>query len=40
MATLSRIENGKMTGTLDSHTNIAAALEISLPVLYKDLAYS
>ncbi len=40
LATLSRIENGKMTGTLDSHMSIANALEISLPDLYKDLAYS
>ena len=40
LATLSRIENGKMTGTLDSHMNIATALEVSLPDLYKDLAYS
>ena len=40
LATLSRIENGRMTGTLDSHMNIATALEISLPDLYKDLAYS
>ena len=40
LATLSRIENGRMTGTLDSHMNIANALEVSLPDLYKDLAYS
>lgn len=40
LATLSRIENEKMTGTLDSHMNIANALEIPLPDLYKDLAYS
>lgn len=40
LATLSRIENGKMTGTLDSHINIASSLEIPLPDLYKDLAYS
>ncbi|MFA6321015.1 MAG: XRE family transcriptional regulator [Candidatus Omnitrophota bacterium] len=40
LATLSRMENGKMTGTLDSHMNIANSLEIPLPDLYKDLAYS
>jgi transcriptional regulator with XRE-family HTH domain len=33
-ATLSRIENGKMTGTLDSHRRIAEALGIRLPDLY------
>jgi len=38
LATLSRIENGKMTGTLDSHMRICEALEIKLPELYKDLA--
>lgn len=40
LATLSRVENGKMTGTLESHIEIARALEISLPDLYKDLAAS
>ena len=35
-ATLSRIENGKMTGTLDSHMRIAQALGIGLPELYRD----
>jgi quercetin dioxygenase-like cupin family protein len=40
LATLSRIENGKMTGTLKSHINIASALEISLPELCKNLAAS
>ena len=34
MATLSRIENGKMTGTLDSHVKIAEALGVRLPDLY------
>ena len=34
-ATLSRIENGKMTGTLDSHRLIAEALKIRLPELYE-----
>lgn len=37
LATLSRIENSKMTGTLQSHMDICKALEISLPELYKDL---
>ncbi len=34
-ATLSRIENGKMSGTLDSHMKIAEALGIRLPELYE-----
>lgn len=33
-ATLSRIENGKMTGTLDSHRRIADTLGIRLAELY------
>ncbi len=37
VATLSRIENGKMTGTLDSHVNIAGALGIPLGQLYQDI---
>lgn len=40
LATLSRIENGRMTGTLESHMNISKALEITLPDLYKDLSLS
>lgn len=40
LATLSRIENGRMTGTLKSHIEICKALEITLPDLYKDLAAS
>ena len=36
-ATLSRIENGKMTGTLDSHRLIADALGIRLPELYESV---
>lgn len=36
-ATLSRIENAKMTGTLDSHQRIAQALEIRLPDLYQQV---
>jgi len=35
IATLSRIENGKMTGTIQSHEKIAEALEVALPELYK-----
>ncbi len=37
MATLSRIENLKMVGTLDSHINIAKALGIDVTELYKDI---
>ena len=37
LATLSRIENGKMTGTLESHINICKALDITLADLYRDL---
>ncbi|MFA5142889.1 MAG: cupin domain-containing protein [Candidatus Omnitrophota bacterium] len=40
LATLSRIENGKMTGTLKSHIKICAALGIVLPDLYKELPSS
>lgn len=40
LATLSRMENGKMTGTLDSHMNICKALEIPLPELYRELEAS
>ncbi len=36
-ATLSRIENGKMTGTLDSHRLIAETLGIRLPELYQNV---
>jgi transcriptional regulator with XRE-family HTH domain len=36
-ATLSRIENGKMTGTLDSHRRIAEALGVHLPELYENV---
>lgn len=35
IATLSRIENLKMTGTLDSHMNIARALGVELVDLYQ-----
>ena len=37
LATLSRIENLKMVGTLESHINIARALEIELTELYNKL---
>jgi transcriptional regulator with XRE-family HTH domain len=37
LATLSRMENGKMTGTLQSHMKICNALGITLPELYKNL---
>jgi len=36
MATLSRIENMKMTGTLDSHMDIAKALDMDITELYKN----
>lgn len=37
LATLSRIENEKMTGTLESHMKICKALGITLPQLYSGL---
>lgn len=37
LATLSRMENGRMTGTLDSHMRICEALGTTLPELYKNL---
>jgi len=37
LATLSRIENEKMIGTLESHMNICKALGITLPRLYAGL---
>lgn len=40
LATLSRMENGKMTGTIESHMNICKALEVALPDLYRDLTLS
>ncbi len=40
LATLSRMENGKMTGTLESHMHICEALDLSLPELYKNLYLS
>lgn len=38
IATLSRMENQKMTGTLESHMQIAQALGVDLTALYKDVA--
>lgn len=35
IATLSRIENGRMTGTIQSHLAIAKALDVHLPELYE-----
>ena len=37
LATLSRMENGRMTGTLESHMKICEALNVTLPDLYKNL---
>ncbi len=37
LATLSRMENLKMTGTLESHSQIAKALGISLTDLYQNI---
>ncbi|MEW5894347.1 MAG: XRE family transcriptional regulator [Candidatus Omnitrophota bacterium] len=37
IATLSRIEHERMTGTLASHLKIAKALSIELPELYQDV---
>lgn len=37
LATLSRMENLKMTGTVESHVQIAKALGLDLPSLYKDI---
>lgn len=36
-ATLSRIENGVMTGTIQSHMKIADTLGINLPTLYENV---
>lgn len=38
LATLSRLETGRMTGTLDSHMAIAKALGVPLPELYREVA--
>ncbi len=37
LATLSRMENGKMTGTLDSHNRICRALNVSIAALYREI---
>lgn len=37
LSTLSRIETGKMTGTLESHIDIAKALGVRLPELYAQM---
>jgi transcriptional regulator with XRE-family HTH domain len=37
LATLSRIETGKMTGTLESHIQIAKAFGLSLPQFYSEV---
>jgi len=37
IATLSRIENQKMTGTLDSHNRIAKALGVDITNLYQNI---
>ena len=37
LATLSRMENSKMTGTLNSHNRICKALGISIAGLYREL---
>jgi len=37
LATISRIENNKITGTLESHAQLCIALGIELSELYKDI---
>lgn len=37
LATLSRMENDKMTGTIQSHTSICKALGVSIAALYQEL---
>lgn len=37
LATLSRIETGRMTGTLESHIAVAKALDMTLPELYSEM---
>ncbi|MBF0215634.1 MAG: helix-turn-helix transcriptional regulator [Candidatus Omnitrophica bacterium] len=37
IATLSRMENGRMTGTVGSHEQICKALDVSLSDLYRNL---
>lgn len=38
LATLSRMEHGRMTGTLKSHMRICEALGITLPEFYRELS--
>lgn len=38
LATLSRMEHGKMTGTVESHIQIARALGVDVTDLYRDLS--
>ncbi len=38
IATLSRIENMKMPGTIDSHSRIAKALSVDITELYKNIS--
>lgn len=40
LATLSRMENGKMTGTLSSHNKICRALNASITDLYREIEES
>ncbi|MDP8213306.1 MAG: XRE family transcriptional regulator [Candidatus Zapsychrus exili] len=40
IATLSRIEHGKMSGTVESHLKIAETLEIDITALYSDVVAS
>ena len=40
IATLSRIEHMKMTGTIESHMNIAKALGVDITQLYTDIIQS
>lgn len=40
LATLSRIENERMTGTIESHLQICKALDITLPELYSEIEES
>ena len=37
LATLSRVETGKMTGTLESHMQVAKALGLTLPQFYSEV---
>lgn len=39
LATISRIESNKMTGTVEAHYRIALALELTLSELYQDVTF-